>query len=322
MDAFQEGLNASAIDLPPAVTAVTGAFPEASGSYRVGPEEWTIRDQLLHLQNVELRYTVPNLGALHRGGAWTGWGDTDREPDSGQPIGEIVRQLSSIYDDRIALLKMIGADAWTRTLTDDEGSSVDLEEILVEECVQHDAEHLAQLIYTFDEWRKHSNDWTADLRAGLLVAGRILSQTMLRVLASLPEQVGEHRLGDEWSIREQVRHLAYVEARFALPNLRAIREGAAFVGYNAVAGKDDLVPDAATLAELRGQLRTAYDARNAHLAALPAEYWYSSIRGDRDRDVSTEFIVIYECVAHDAEHLSQLLKTVRDWRIRQGLARH
>lgn len=324
---FRSQLLQAANAIPWSLLDVVGAFPEASGNHSI-EGEWSIRDQVLHLQNVELRYTIPNLKALPSGGALVPFGDDDREPDEGGSLDDLAGRLASLYNDRVSLLRQVLPAAWSRSLTGGEGTPVNAEAILTEECVQHDAEHLSQLLGTFADWQatvakpgQHREG--VDLRATLLSAAVSASETLLGFLGVIDDDCASYQpeKEGEWCIKEQLRHLLYVDRRFTMPNVRAILDGGPYVPYNATAGVDDLEPDGGeSVDDLRRALKATYDERNALFLSVPPGRWLDSITDDDGDQVSVEFLIVHECVRHDNEHLSQLLSNARQYRLRTGEA--
>lgn len=324
---FRSQLLEAANSVPWSLLDVISAFPEESGPHHI-EGEWNIRDQVLHLQNVELRYTIPNFKALQAHGAWVPFGDDDKEPDDGGTLDSLAGRLASIYNDRVSLLRQVLPAAWSRSLARPDGPAVNAEEILTEECVQHDAEHLSQLLGTFADWQatigkpgQHREG--VDLRATLLAAATSASETLLGFLGVIDDDCASFQpeKEGEWCIKEQIRHLLYVDRRFTMPNVRAVLDGGPYVPYNAAAGVDDIEPDAGeSIDDLRRALKATYDERNALFLSVPPERWLDSIKDDDGDQVSIEFLIVHECVRHDNEHLSQLLTNARQFRLKSGEA--
>ncbi len=326
---FRSELMGAANTLPWTLLEVVSTFPEPAGSHAV-EGGWSIRDQILHLQNVELRYTIPNLRAIRAGGTWTGWGDTDREPDESQDLSSMTARLAEIYNDRVALLLTIPTQTWAKAVAGEGGRPISVEEIVTEECVQHDAEHLAQLLTTFEDWRVAAGQPPApapegepDARAVLVSASSSVAESLGNVLGTLPEECGGHRKDGEWSIQEQMRHVLFVYRRWLLPNLVAVRDGGvprAWASLGTGSGVDPFEPDpGASLGELRLQLRGVFEERDALMLQLPAVLWERPVAYDRGDATSVRVLLILGALGHDCEHLSQLLGTARDWRLKNGL---
>jgi hypothetical protein len=83
---------------------------------------------------------------------------------------------------------------------------------------------------------------------------------------------------------------------------------------------DDLLPDdGGALGDLRRQLRETYDERQAAFLELTDAEWDRSLHDPgRKSPVTPEYLLIHECVAHDGEHLSQVVGTAYDWRKQQA----
>ena len=108
--------------------------------------EWSVRDIMIHLRDHEaaiypklhlMANTVhPNLSRL---------GEThlaDYNPDD--LTLSVMSQFRRIRQSTVSLLRELPLDAWDRTGTDTDGTTVTIRQ-LANELVRHDAEHLAQM---------------------------------------------------------------------------------------------------------------------------------------------------------------------------------